>query len=80
MPQSEYLLRRKWRGLSKLVAMVGGFLILIGIILLGAAVLALFGYYDASMLLQNKYLLTFALAMVAVGILDTFSAIIMARW
>jgi hypothetical protein len=78
--KSENLLRRKWQSLSKLVAMVGGFLLMIGIILLGVAVLALFGYCDASMLLQNKYVLIFALIMAAVGLLDTFSAIIMARW
>ncbi len=80
MSQSECFLRRKWQGLPKLVAMVGGFLIMIGIILLGVAVLALIGYLNAGVLLENKYLLTFALVMAAVGLLDTFSAIIIARW
>jgi len=71
---------RRWQGLPKLVAMIGGFLILAGIILLGVAALALFGYLDVGMLLERKYLLTFAIAIVVIGLLDTFSAIIIARW
>ena len=66
--------------MPKLVAMIGGFLILVGIILLGIAALALFGYLNVGMLLENKYLLIFALVMVVVGLLDTFSAIVIARW
>jgi len=73
-------LRRKWQGLPRLVAMMGGFLVLVGIILLGIAALSFFGYLNVGMLLERKYLLTFALVMVAVGLLDTFSAIIIARW
>ena len=53
---------------------------MVGIILLGVAALALSGYLNVGMLLERKYLLTFALVMVAVGLLDTFSAIVIARW
>jgi hypothetical protein len=60
--------------------MMGGFLILIGIIFLGIAALSLFGYLNVSILLERKYLLIFAITMVAVGLLDTFTAIIIARW
>jgi len=60
--------------------MISGFLILIGMILLGMAVLSLFGYLNVGLLLERKYLLMFATAMVVVGLLDTFSAIIIARW
>jgi len=60
--------------------MIGGFLILTGIIMLGIAALAFFGYLNVNMLLERRYLLVFAVAMVAVGLLDTFSAIIIARW
>jgi hypothetical protein len=60
--------------------MMGGFLILIGIILLGIAALSLFGYLNASILLERKYLLIFAITMVVVGLLDTFTAMIIARW
>jgi len=60
--------------------MLGGFLILMGMILLGIAFLAFFGYLNVGMLLERKYLLPFSIAMVAVGLLDTFLAIIIARW
>lgn len=60
--------------------MIGGFLIFIGIILLGIAALAIFGYLDIGLLLERNYLFIFAVAMVAIGLLDTFSAIIIARW
>jgi len=60
--------------------MIGGFLTLIGIILLGIAALAFFGYLNVGLFLERKYLLTFAIVMVVVGLLDTFSAIIIARW
>jgi len=73
-------LQRRWQSLPKLVAIIGGFLILTGIILFGLAALSLFGYLNVGMLLERKYLLTFALAMVVAGLLDTFSAVIIARW
>jgi hypothetical protein len=73
-------LRHKSRYLKKLVAMAGGFLILVGMILLGIAALALSGYLNVGMMLENKYLLTFAVVMTAVGLLDIFAAVIIARW
>ena len=63
-----------------MVAMTGGILIFLGIILLGIAILALFGYFNIGMVLERKILLTFAVAMVVVGFLDTFAAMIIARW
>jgi len=53
---------------------------MIGAILLGIAALSLSGHLNVGMLLERKYLLMFALAMVVTGVLDTFSAIIIARW
>jgi hypothetical protein len=73
-------LRHKSRYLKKLVAMTGGFLILVGMILLGIAALALSGYLNVGIMLENKYLLTFAVVMTAVGLLDIFAAVIIARW
>jgi hypothetical protein len=77
---SENLLGHRLLSLPKLVAVLGGFMIMAGIILLGLAALAVIGYFDVGMLLERKYLLTLAVLMVAVGLLDTFSAIIIARW
>lgn len=73
-------LSRKGQRLTKIVAMIGGFLILAGIILLGVAVLASLGYLNTGMLLESKYLPLFAVAMVAIGLLDTIAAVVIARW
>jgi len=73
-------LQSKRQHLLKLVAMVGGFLIVTGIVLLGIAALALSGFLDVSILLQRKYLLIFATAMIVLGLVDTFTAIVIARW
>jgi len=62
------------------VVIVGGFMIMAGIVLLGMAALAVIGYINVGMLLESKYLLMLAILLVAVGVLDTFSAIIVARW
>lgn len=55
-------------------------MIMAGIVLLGMAALAAIGYLNVGMLLESKYLLMLAILLVAVGVLDTFSAIIVARW
>jgi len=77
---SEGRLRFKWRRMPKLIAMTGGFLILVGIILLGVAALAFFGYLNVGLFLERRYLLTFAIVLTAIGLLDAFSAIVIARW
>lgn len=64
----------------KLVAMIGGLLILIGIVLMGMAALAILGFLNVGILLERKNLLAFAIAIVAVGLLDTCAAVIIARW
>jgi hypothetical protein len=62
------------------VAIIGGFLLLAGIFLLGLAILAFLGYFNTSMLLKDKYLPMFATAMVVIGLLDTIAAVVIARW
>ena len=70
----------KKSSIPKFVAMIGGLLILIGIVLIGIAALSLSGYLSVSTLLEERYFLTFALAMIVIGLLDTFAAVIIARW
>jgi len=73
-------LSRKGQRLTKITAIIGGFLILAGIILLGVAVLASLGYLNTGVLLENKYLPMFAVAMIVIGLLDTIAAVVIARW
>lgn len=70
----------RWQSFPKLIAIIAGFLILIGIVLLGVAFLAFFGFLNVGVLLEGNHLVMFAVAMVVVGLLDTFVAIIIARW
>lgn len=53
---------------------------MMGILLLGITALALAGYLDMGLLLERGYFLAFAAVMMAVGLLDIFSAVVIARW
>jgi hypothetical protein len=66
--------------LSKLAAVIGGLIMLTGIILLGMAVLALLDYLNVGILLEEKYLCIFAIALIFIGLFDTIAAVIIARW
>lgn len=59
---------------------MGGFMILAGVILLGVAVLAFFGFVDVGLLFERKYVLTFTILIMLVGLFDAFAALIIARW
>jgi hypothetical protein len=59
---------------------MGGFMILIGVILLGIAVLASSGFLNVGLILEEKYVLTFAILVVLAGLFDTFAAVVLARW
>lgn len=73
-------MRSRLSGLPKLVAIAGGFMIVAGTILLGMAALAVIGQLDVGIILEKKYLPTLATLMIVVGLLDTLSAIVIARW
>jgi len=66
--------------LSKIVAIIGGFIMFTGIISLGLAVLALLGYLNVGLLLEQKYVLILAIAMLVIGLFDIIAAVVMARW
>ncbi|MEM3824247.1 MAG: hypothetical protein QXH87_04865 [Candidatus Bathyarchaeia archaeon] len=66
--------------LPKLVAIIGGFMMLVGIVSLGLAVLALLGYLNVGLLFEQKYVLMLAIAMLVTGLFDVIAAVIMARW
>jgi len=51
-----------------------------GIISLGLAVLALLGYLNVGLLLEQKYVLILAIATLATGFFDIIAAVVMARW
>ena len=55
-------------------------MILIGVVLLGIALLYPSGLLNVGLMLERKYLTTFALLVMAAGLFDAFAAIVIARW
>ena len=72
------LLGRKQR--SKILNLLGGFMILAGVLLLGIFTLIAFGYLEPSVLIEQKQLIVFASIMVVVGVFDSVVGAIVSRW
>jgi len=67
------------RKLSRLAVAIGGFLIMMGMILMGAIALTLLNIIDISALMNQTYLLMFMLALLSVGVLDVIAGLILAH-
>jgi len=65
--------------LSRLAVAIGGFLIMMGMILMGAVVLAGLNVIDITAFMNETYLLLFILALLSVGVLDLIAGIILSR-
>jgi len=70
----------KRRDVRKLVASMGGFMILAGVMLLGVAVIASTGFLNAGLMFDRKYVSTFTVVIMLVGLFDILAAVIIARW
>jgi len=67
------------RKLSRLAVAIGGFLIMMGMILISAFVLTLLNVIDVTAFMNETYLLMFMLAMLSVGVLDVIAGIMLSR-
>jgi len=67
------------RWLSRFAVALGGFLIFVGIMIIGVFILVFFGFVDVSILESEKYRMLFLLALLAIGVLDLLSGIILRR-
>jgi len=72
-------LTERMRKLSRLAVTIGGFLIMIGMFLMGAIALTLLNIIDISALVNETYLLMFMLALLSVGVLDVIAGILLSR-
>jgi len=72
-------LTERMRKLSRVAVAIGGFLIMMGMILLGAIILTLINVIDITAFINETYLLMFMLALLSVGILDLIAGIILSR-
>jgi len=67
------------RKVSRLAVAIGGFLIMMGLFLLGALTLTVLGVVDVRALVNETYLLMFMLSLLAIGFLDVIAGIILSR-
>ena len=67
------------RKLSRLAVAIGGFLIMMGMILMSTVVLTLLNVIDITAFMNETYVLMFMLALVSVGVLDVIAGIILSR-
>jgi len=65
--------------LSRFAVALGGFLIFVGIIMIGVFVLVFFGFMDVSTLESEKFRMLSLGALLAIGVLDLVSGIIIRR-
>jgi hypothetical protein len=65
--------------LSRFAVALGGFLIFVGIMMIGVFVLTFFGFVDVSMLESEKIRMLSLGALLAIGVLDLVSGIIIRR-
>jgi len=72
-------LSERMRKISRLAVAIGGFLIMMGMIIMGAIVLALLNVIDITAFINETYLLMFMLALLSVGVLDVIAGIILSR-
>jgi len=72
-------LTERMRKLSRLAVAIGGFLIMMGMILMGAIALTLLNIIDLSAFVNETYLLMFMLALLSVGVLDVIAGILLSR-
>lgn len=72
-------MNERMRKISRLAVAVGGFLIMMGMLLVSVIALTLLGIVDASALMNKAYLFTFMLALLSVGVLDVIAGIILSR-
>lgn len=67
------------RKLSRLAVAIGGFLIMMGLLLLCAITLTFLGIIDISALVNENYLPMFMLGLLSIGVLDVIAGIILSR-
>ena len=67
------------QGLSRFAVALGGFLIFVGIMMIGVFVLVFFGFVDVGILESEKIRMLFLWVLLAIGLLDLVSGIILRR-
>jgi hypothetical protein len=72
-------LMRSTQWLSRFAVALGGFLIFVGIMMIGVFVLVFFGFVEVSMLETEEIRMLSLVALLAIGVFDLVSGIIIRR-
>ena len=67
------------RKLSRIAAAVGGFLVMMGMILIGTFALALLNVLDIGVFTGETHLLMLTVALLSIGVLDVVAGVILWR-
>lgn len=67
------------RRLSKVAVAIGGFIIMVGMVMIGVSALASFGIFGIGAFTNTKYLAVFMIALLITGVLDVIAGIILSR-
>jgi len=67
------------RKLSRIAVAVGGFLVMMGMILIGTFALALFNVLDIGVFTDETHLLMLTVALLSIGVLDVVAGVILWR-
>ena len=67
------------RRLGKVAVAIGGFIIMVGMIMIGVFALAFLGIFDIGAFINTKYLVVFMIALLITGVLDLIAGIILSR-
>ena len=73
------LLTREIQLSSRFAVALGGFLIFVGIMMIGILVLFFFGFVDVGMLESERFRMLFLWAFLVIGLLDLVAGIILGR-
>ena len=76
---STSLFKERIGKLSRLAAAIGGFLVMIGMILVSTVVLCVMNIVDIGAFADEAYLLMLMLALFSVGVLDAIAGVILSR-
>jgi len=67
------------RRLGKIAVAIGGFIIMVGMVMIGVFALAFFGIFDIGAFMNTKYIVVFMIALLITGVLDLIAGIILSR-
>ena len=67
------------RRLGRVAVAIGGFIIMMGMVMIGVFALAFFGIFDINALMNTKYMVVFMIALLVTGVLDLIAGIILFR-